>query len=346
MDKSLIVTVGPWQSVIAAAVLKQREVPPVHVSTLVLLKRGQADLAAGCKFIHELEGYRGDFQILYLDEIQLGFSTERSFNFRDVESVYAPGLGSAGVEWVLTSVVPRASILLYEDGLHFLADDFVLGSSRHLVQGTSFKRIGMSLRFIKNGNARVLGIVKRLKGINRYICGLDNWGADITVQILENEMVGVLERIANALTIFPEVEALYTPVEKEIVLGTNFSAYGHMSPSDEYGCVCEYINSGSPSGEIWWKPHPRADPLFTEYLEGKYPELKIWPRSLMWLPVEIVARKANARELVSLHSSSLIYGKRLCELSVRRLSDAESLLVQSGYTSFLETARKLKEMLD
>jgi hypothetical protein len=119
------------------------------------------------------------------------------------------------------------------------------------------------------------------------------------------------------------------------LLGGNRSRWGSLTPSGEYQPIVDLVRSLIEKGyDIVWKPHPRADPLYAEYLSLKFNgRLTVLSSDAAYWPVEPLLIRYSACALMSLASTSLLYSKDILGISSFTLNDNKTSTKYSDIAS-------------
>jgi|GEM_PF-3375195 len=314
----LVLTIGPWQSIVASAALRQADISSDRVIALDLCNPGEETLVDACRRIHLSQGHR------FLGGVNAASCAGRLFRkeqrdlcrtLQKVERIWTFALGGRGAG--LIDHLPQVPIRLYEDGLLSGSAEFIYGLrwkgvrasglsflKTYIMKGIQYRRPWFRLPGFSRIEAKYHFLEELYEGQEPFEGPQVRIDPKIFCKVLNGDWL-------------PSIEINPSIAPRALVLGSNFVNAGRMLPSLEYGVIEKTIERLAGEYEVWWKPHPRADPIFTRYLRLKYPFLQVIDKALHWVPVECLVQPLDFRLLISPMSSSLFYSKLLHGIEVR-----------------------------
>lgn len=154
------------------------------------------------------------------------------------------------------------------------------------------------------------------------------------IEPIRNELIYAnIERCATL------VNDLQLPDDACWILGGNSTRGGELTATAEYRpCIRAAQKLFDLGCEVVWKPHPRADGLYTEYLTlACGPRLHVVPEALAGWPLEVLLERTRAKAVLSLISTSLFYA------SLQNRYEAFTLLDdQLGVTTYASAEYRQK----
>ncbi len=340
----LILTVGPWQSIMAIAALRQMEVPPGQVAVVQLTNPSETALIELCRKIHETEGHR-----------YLGYASHAQCMADDIPASVKQALANCRRIWAvslgrsvshLLELTPASiPVVIYEDGMAASTPQFIYGFYWESMR-KSYARL--LWQYVKRSvTKRRLWFRRpdylRIELMITYLHHIYDHDALLEIPKIKLESRYLLEALNGPW--FPD--KTFPPSEKPrlIIAGTNFINHGGggITPSQEYGLIGKAMKALAEDYEVWWKAHPRADPIFTEYLQTKYPFIRTLDTDLLHVPIEGLIPRLGIQKLVSPFSSSLLYAKSLYNIETQLLGGFEALIPLLGDSSLKQIYKVFRQ---
>ncbi len=296
----------------AIGALRQMGVPASEVTVVPLLSSSEVGLAEGCGIIHRHFGHT------VLEPLILGQLRERSFarshaalfeRFRKARRLWSVGLFGE-TDDLLSHFMPR-SLAVFEDGLLSTFPKFSYGEEWHRVRnGYSLLKFYIRRTLERKRLWLRPPLYQRLEIAAVFMESFHDPGhLPPQTRLLKIEPAALKEILqAGWVPSSPFAEATRP---RALILGSNFVKAVQFSVEEEYGPLEAAIRHLEPTHEVWWKPHPRADPEHTEALVAKFPGLRLFPTINLWVPIEAMVHQAGFEIVASTMSSSLIYCKEL-----------------------------------
>jgi hypothetical protein len=335
-----VITIGPWQSIIASAAIHQLQIAPDQVRVITVLRQHESHLFSICKQIHDTLGHTIDSSIIlhnrekpsqvHQDAIKLLNSSQR---------VWVPGLSHYISELLLYSKCP--SIAVYEDGINSLSPQFTLSPYWNQQFRLSHIILNSWRTFLyrKNGRIPPHRLHKLVTGVFTY---LDlPYLQDKTIPYTHISKESILNILDKSFPSDANTEG--SNRKRALILGCNFSFWNVTTPTEEYTPIISAIEFLQNEYEVWWKPHPRADRLFTDYLSLRFPSLNLWPNESIWIPVEAMIKNMNVSFIASPMSSSLIYCKSLWGIDSKIIPGIKQHIINQNNKGFLTAYQYLEE---
>jgi len=333
----LVITIGPWQSLMATAALRQAGIVSGAVCVIDICNPGEEALIEVCRCIHAEAGHH------FLGALSARYIHDGSFIKKDAALFAA--MQKASRIWTfaiqgrcgyLLDYLPRSPIVIYEDGLLSGSPAFVYGEEWRWIQCSffSYLRLCAKKSLFHRRLWFHLPAYRRIESIYTFLHELHENDAlpSVPKVVIRPEVLGEVLAFCGKSKTAPEESGK----PRALILGSNFSKAVHMLPSLEYGIIEEAIRDLEGEYEIWWKPHPRADPLFTRYLALSFPSLKVFDPTLYCIPAECLIQPWNFSLVTSPMSSSLLYCKKLFKLDTYITPGIIELLPSFNRQSFLE----------
>lgn len=301
MSKIMLISLGPWQSLMGMVALERSGFDLSRCEAYVLLAADRQDLFAICEQIHSAFGLSLSYHVKMGNDCKpyeiLMKAQEKRFN-----DVFAPGLGTELIfRFILNSDFER--IFLFEDGLHSTDPDWVYNSLGTLRDQTRLRQLISKIRYqvFKSGTAHLHKLKRKLSGICFFMdTQIHSLGIDL-LQITNERLLKGIQRVSKHLELDKLESESYS-----LILGSNFANCRECTISEEIGVLEEAICRLSKETKVLWKPHPRTDPLLTDYLRLKT-GVETIPTNTMNFPIELLVAHNPPVNIVSIMSSSLIY---------------------------------------
>ena len=323
---TLMLTVGPWQAVLGSALVRQLKLSAESVDMLLLSADADAPIVGPTRRIHELNEFKDFFLKIYA---RLG--EERALG-TGYDLILVPGFGGREVfATAMQFFSSKTRVIIYEDGLHAICDDFFYGRLQAMWRSNFTLRLQEFIRIALKREWSWFTARSRLVGEGRFL-DVDSKSFAPSIRLSE-------ELVRDQLDLLGYDKGVpFGEGRNVLVLGTNFSAYGLLRPEEEYRPVYEYIESLGDGVTCWWKPHPRADRLYSELLSFKYPNVRQFPEGLSAYPIEAFVGNMNLVEIASFHSSALLYSHRLYGIPPRVIGEPVEVLQKLPTKDFYYTA--------
>jgi len=339
----LLITIGPWQSLFACAALWQLGVKPEDVEVIVVHEISEENLVEPCRRIHESQGhcFLGGMDIRTVSKGSFsGQQRELLKRISKARRIWCGGLGGKA-RW-LVEYLPMVPLVTYEDGLISMSASFAYGSAWEQSWWQRFyyrvrKSASKHRPWLRREDFRRLDLI--VTSLDEIYPSQDAPRA----RRLRVEPES-LRTVLNAGWC-PAVEFPAAVKPRALVLGSNFTKVDIITPSQEYGAIERTIELLSERYEVWWKAHPRADPLYTRYLQLRHPALKTLDEQVQWVPVEAFIPKADFQLLVSPMSSSLLYAKKIYGVETRFSPGFGELLATLNNQEFVRIYRWLRKYI-
>lgn len=333
MGRILVISLGPWQSVMASASLKEAQYANHEVDVLAILPTHESKLI---KATQSILAQANECRAYYFDgsENLTKLHKEAWFKARkEYDIVLCPfTYGNKATNYIV-SKLSDAKVNVYEDGLESL---FVQNPKWSI---SPYKSLKAFIKRLKDPVNTAPHFANRVS-TRHHLLPVEN--APINDRVTDSKISTESIKEVFSQIDLPECKIGRDNAPKTLILGTNFAAYRILTPSQEYGPVETAINTIPSSNDIIYKPHPRVDPVYTDFLKYKYPNLTIWPEDLNWLPVEVYLGKQKCEMVLSLMSSALYYAKLLYSTDCYLLEDIEQELTKKRSQSFATTFRFIK----
>ncbi|MGF1531871.1 MAG: polysialyltransferase family glycosyltransferase [Puniceicoccaceae bacterium] len=327
----ILFVIGSWQAVVGLAAIRSASRGQNDLSLVVFVQRGnERDMFQTCEAFFRNIGV--ETILLRFREFTEGkIPNSVSKAIRRASEVYFP-FTSNFLNFTGWPDLVYEKINFYEDGLHSVSLLERLFSRLEKDASRSwFDRLKLALRDFPNRNA------SRTKNVDLKIRNLSDfhqfWGIlPYGIQYHSLQDVDILF-LKESLQIFSKLEPCSGRdriIPGTVILGSNFAMFGMLSADREYDLIIRFIESSRDQETIYWKPHPRASWLYTEYLLGKCPEVRLWPVKNSSIPFECHIEEQPDLRIVSIMSTSLAYAKILYQRDVRMLGDISELLAERG----------------
>jgi len=342
----LLVIIGSWQAILGASAIRSACGGALAVKYVICIRRdNESDMSEACRNFFLSRG---------IELILMSYRDYQSGNLSNkirkligcCDEVYFP-LTATFARLKYWPVEIKDKISFYEDGLHSLAvlENLQARDKIDKQRGLNVKAkdlIKVAYRNLRNRN-RSHHMVKIPSDFRAY------WGLLKITELPYNFHFIDPMLLAEEISLFGQLnskaEDNETILPGTVILGSNFAMHGMLSADVEYRPVCEFIESFSSDSALYWKPHPRASYLYSDYLLRKYPQVKPWPAHGSAMPFECHIGCQPDLKVVSLMSTSVAYAKLIYGRDVALLGDLSESLKEAG-TAALPSYLYLKSLVD
>jgi len=336
---------GPWQAIMGMAAIRSNFHGNADVKYVICLQRdNEQDFFSVCRKYFNTR----DIDVIllsYNDYMRGNMTSHLKQSLLTCDSFYLPHIVNC-LKLKNWTMINSKNLYFYEDGLHSYSviQKLYKQTAKPDLCGQPKHRKILSADFIRKMLNRKSGnTVKTFKDYTLYwsLLNFPNMSErsnsiNITYLLEEIAIFREANQVNEAFELFP--------TDGTVVLGTNFSMYGMLSADYEYDPVIQFIENFQGNRPLFWKPHPRASRLYTEYLTTKFPLLKLWPASNTAIPFECYLTENSELNLVSVMSTSLLYGTRLWGMNAQLIGDIEKPLTEKGQ-DLIESYRYLRSAL-